>query len=53
MARQIVNRLTMLSLITRNHVNRLLQQVKIEVLVGICGRVVEISIDEGLRACIE
>jgi hypothetical protein len=42
-----------LALVTRNHVDRLLEQVEIEILVAKRGRKVEIAIDEGLRASIE
>jgi hypothetical protein len=45
--------LTVLTLVTRNHVDGLLEQVEIEILVAKRGRKVEIAIDEGLRASIE
>ena len=43
----------MLPLVARNHVNWLLQQVKIEVLEGSAWRVVKVPINEGLASSIE
>ena len=43
----------MLALIARDHVDRLLDQVEIEVLVGKRRGEVEVPVDEGLRARVE
>lgn len=51
--RDIVYRLSVLSLIARHHIHWLLQQVEIEVLVGKGGREVEVSVYESLGSGIE
>lgn len=52
-ARNIVNRLSMLTLVSRYHIHWLLQQVEIEVLVAHRWSEVEIPIDERLGTCVE
>ena len=47
-SRQVIDSLSMLSLIARDHIDRLLQNIEIEILISELGREVKIPVDERL-----